>query len=64
MNIFIKKTKSVRPPALMFFWVIYEFLKIAEAAARSLNGPATLLKRDSSAGVFLWTLRNFLEHLF
>ena len=24
----------------------------------------TSLKRDSSAGVFLWILRNFLEHLF
>ena len=24
----------------------------------------TLLKRGSNTGVFLWTLRNFLEHLF
>ena len=26
--------------------------------------PATLLKRDSNAGVFLQSLRNFQEHLF
>ena len=26
--------------------------------------PATLLKRDSNTGVFLWNLWNFLEHLF
>ena len=26
--------------------------------------PATLLKRDSNTGVFLWSLQNFLEHLF
>ena len=26
--------------------------------------PATLLKRDSGTGVFLWILRNFWEHLF
>ena len=26
--------------------------------------PATLLKRDSGKGIFLWILRNFLEHLF
>ena len=26
--------------------------------------PTSLLKRASSAGVFLWILRNFLEHLF
>ena len=26
--------------------------------------PATLLKRDSSTGVFLWILRSFQEHLF
>ena len=26
--------------------------------------PATLLKRDSYAGVFLWNLRNSEEHLF
>ena len=25
---------------------------------------ASLLKRDSNTGVFLWILRNFLEHLF
>ena len=27
-------------------------------------GPATLLKRDSNTGVFLWNLRSFSEHLF
>ena len=32
---FIKKTKSVRPPPLIFSWEIYEFFKIAEAAAQS-----------------------------
>ena len=26
--------------------------------------PTTLLKRDSNAGVFLWILQNFSEHLF
>ena len=26
--------------------------------------PATLLKRDSGADVFLWILRNFYEHFF
>ena len=26
--------------------------------------PATLLKRDAIAGVFMWNLRNFEEHLF
>ena len=26
--------------------------------------PATLLKMNSSTGVFLWILRNFQEHLF
>ena len=26
--------------------------------------PATLLKRDSKTGAFLWILRNFSEHLF
>ena len=25
---------------------------------------ATLLKRDSNTGIFLWILRNFLKHLF
>ena len=33
--VFFKKTKSMRPPPLMFSWEIYEFFKIAEAAARS-----------------------------
>ena len=51
--VFIKKTKSARPPALMFSWVIYEFFKIAEAAVRSYKTLATLLKRDSNTGVFL-----------
>ena len=27
------------------------------------SGRATLLKRDSSIGVFLWVLRFFSEHL-
>ena len=26
-------------------------------------GPATLWKRDSNTGVYLWSLRNFLEQL-
>ena len=26
--------------------------------------PVTLLKRDSDAAVFMWVLRNFLEHIF
>ena len=26
--------------------------------------PATLLKKRSGTGVFLWILRNFSEHLF
>ena len=26
--------------------------------------PATLLKQDSGTGLFLWVLRNFLEHFF
>ena len=26
--------------------------------------PATLLKRDSNTGVFLWNLQNFSEHFF
>ena len=26
--------------------------------------PATLLKKDSRTSIFLWVLRNFLEHLF
>ena len=26
--------------------------------------PATLLKRDSSTGVFLWIFQNFEEHFF
>ena len=26
--------------------------------------PATLLKRDSNTGAFLWNLSNFLEHFF
>ena len=26
--------------------------------------PATLLKRDSNAGAFLWNLQNFQEDLF
>ena len=29
----IKMAKSLRPPPLMFSWEIYEFFKIAEAAA-------------------------------
>ena len=33
--VFVKKTKSMRSPPLMFSWEIYEFFKIAEAAARS-----------------------------
>ena len=45
--------QTLSPPPLMFFWKIYEFFKIAEAAARSYERPATLLKRDSSTGVFL-----------
>ena len=32
---FIKKTKSIRPPPLMFSWKIYDFFKIEEAAARN-----------------------------
>ena len=35
LMVFIKKTKSMRPLPLMFSWEIYEFFKIAEAAARS-----------------------------
>ena len=31
---FIKKTKSMRPPPLMFSWDIYKFFKIAEAATK------------------------------
>ena len=27
-------TKAMRPPPLMFSWEIYEFFKLAEAAAR------------------------------
>ena len=34
-TVFIEKRKSMRPPPLMFSWEIYEFFKIAEAAARS-----------------------------
>ena len=30
----------------------------------TLAGSATLLKRDSDTGVFLWNLQNFYEHLF
>ena len=33
--VFIKKTKSMKPPALMFSWEIYKSFMIAEAAARS-----------------------------
>ena len=33
--VFIKKTKSMRPPPLMLPWEIYKFFKIAEAAAQS-----------------------------
>ena len=33
--VFIKKAKFMRPSPLMFSWEIYEFFKIAEAAARS-----------------------------
>ena len=33
--VFNKKTKSMRSPPLMRSWEIYEFFKIAEAAARS-----------------------------
>ena len=51
--VFIKKTKSMRSPPLMFSWEIYEVFKIAEAAARSQKRPATLLKRDSNTGVLL-----------
>ena len=32
---FIKKAKSMRLPPLMISWEIYEFFKIAEAAAQS-----------------------------
>ena len=28
------------------------------------TSPATILKRNSSIGIFLWTLPNFQEHLF
>ena len=50
--VFIRKTKSMRPPPLMLSWEIYELFKIAEEAARSYKRPATLLKRDSNTGVF------------
>ena len=35
-----------------------------KAAGLKTWRPATLLKRDSNTGVFLWILRNFEEHLF
>ena len=35
-----------------------------EACKRCCLRPATLLKKDSGAGVFLWILRNFWEHFF
>ena len=39
---------------------------IKEAALKNplVFRPATLLKRDSSTGAFLWILRNFYGHLF
>ena len=33
--VFIKKTKSMRAPSVMFSCEFYEFFKIAEAAARN-----------------------------
>ena len=44
---FIKKTKSMRPPPLMFSWKIYKFLIIAEVAPEVKKRPTTLLKKDS-----------------
>ena len=40
---FIKKKKSMRPLPLMFSWEIYEFFKIAKAAARGQKRSAILL---------------------
>ena len=42
---------------LQIFIIVYLFYKASRR-------PATLLKRDSNTGVFLWILRNFQEHLF
>ena len=39
------------------------FLKTSQYSQESCR-PATLLKRDSNTGFFLWILRNFQEHLF
>ena len=39
------------------------FLKTSQHSQESCR-PATLLKRDSNTGFFLWILRNFQEHLF
>ena len=42
---------------LQIFIIVYLFYNASRR-------PATLLKRDSNTGVFLWILRNFQEHLF
>ena len=45
----------MKPPPLMFSWEIYAFFKTAEEPPEEFckKNPATLLKRDSNAGVFL-----------
>ena len=40
------------------------FFKIGVLQNVIFSRPAFLLKRDSSTCVFLWILRNFLEHIF
>ena len=37
-------------------------LRFAKFTGKQASGPANLLKRDSSIGVFLWILRFSLEH--
>ena len=45
-------------------WMYYTKSSHRRCSVRKSLRPATLLKKRSDTGVFLWILGNFLEHLF
>ena len=59
-KIFILFFKSSRPEVFCKKVILKKFAKFTGKHLRA----AALFKRDPNTGVFLWLLRNFLEHLF
>ena len=59
-ELFFKKSCSIN------FCKIHRETPVLKSLFNKVAGlrPATSWKRDSDTGVFLWILRNFLEHLF